>query len=115
MNDIQTTLTARALKAEQQIDNLTKELEEAKSAIVRIKEQYENSLQITFERKHLEREKALIEVERRYQDEVNQLNATHNEEVRSLYNEMTELRRVNEENRKKYQAEIEAIKAAQDK
>lgn len=115
MNDVQTTLTARALKAEQQVDNLTKELEEARSTIGRTKEQYENTLQMTNERKDLEREKALIEVERRYQDEVNQLNATHNEEVRSLYNEMAELRKVNEENREKYQAEIEAMKGSQDK
>ena len=115
INDVQTTLTARALKAEQEVDNLTKELGEAQSAIVRTKEQYENTLQMTMERKDLEREKALIEVERRYQDEVNQLNAAHNEEVRSLYNEVAELRRVNEENREKYQAEIEAMKNATDK
>lgn len=115
LNDVQTTLTARALKAEKRIDELTDQLEEALSASERAKQQYENTLQMTIDKKDLEREKALVELERKQQEQVAELNATHNEEIRSLYNEIAELRRVNEQNRDKFQAEIEALKEQKNK
>lgn len=110
LNDVQTQLTARALKAEE----LTRLIEEAKGAAESAKQRYEEALQLTIERKDLERDKALVELERKHQDTVNELNATHTEEIRSLYAEIAELRRVNEANREKYQEEIEALREQKD-
>ena len=115
LNDVQTQLTARALKAEKQVDELTRVLENTKAAAESAKQRSEEAIQMTIERKDLEREKALVELERKHQESVNDLNAAHTEEIRSLYAEIAELRKVNEQNREKYQAEIETLREQKDK
>lgn len=65
---------------------------------------------MSLEKKDLERDKALVELERQQQEKLANQNVKHNEEIRSLYDEVAELRRVNEQTRERYQAEIEALK-----
>lgn len=110
LHEVESTLTSRATEAEQKVEKLTKLIEEKNAEAENSKKQFEQNLQLTIEKKDLEREKAIIEIERRYQEEIASLNATHNEEIRSLYNEIAELRKVNEENREKFLAEIEELK-----
>ncbi|MDV6378617.1 hypothetical protein ORD22_10360 [Sporosarcina sp. GW1-11] len=59
---------------------------------------HERDLSHLAERKELEREKAVVEVER-----------LHNEEVRKLYDEMAALRKVHEETKEKMQEEISVL------
>ena len=82
---------------------------------MKVKQQYEESLQLALEKKDLEREKAVIEIERRYQDEIAQLNAVHNEEIRALYDEIAVLRKANDESREKLQTEIDRLKKGKEK
>lgn len=110
LSEVQTTLTSRAANAEQRAEELAKLIEEAKNAAERAKKQYEEALQMTLDKKDLEREKALVELERQQQEKLANQNIKHNEEIRSLYDEVAELRKVNEQNRERYQAEIEALK-----
>jgi len=105
-----TELTARALKAEEEVERLSKELEEVKAVAIKEKQRLEETLQLTIERKDLEREKALVELERKHQETINELHAAHTEEIRSLYAEIAELRKKIEDNREKHQAEIAALK-----
>lgn len=115
LSEVQTQLTARALKAEKQVDELTRLLEETKAAAEIAKQRSEEAIQMTIERKDLERDKALVELERKHQESVNELNAAHTEEIRSLYAEIAELRRINEANREKFQAEINTLRDQKDK
>lgn len=78
------------------------------------KQRYEETLQLIIERKDLEREKALVELERKHHSTISELNAAHTEEIRSLYAEIAELRKTIDENREKYQAVIKALKRKKD-
>lgn len=108
LTDVESTLLLRATDAEQRAEVLTRLVEEKKIEAEKVKKQHEEDLQMAIERKELERIKATMEIERRYQAEIAELNTTHNEEIRSLYDEVAELRKVNDANREKYQAEIDA-------
>lgn len=100
----------RATDAEQKAEVLTRLVEEKKIEAEKVNKQHEEELRMAIERKELERIKATMEIERRYQAEIAELNATHNEEIRSLYDEMAELLKVNDATREKYQAEIDGLK-----
>ncbi|MFS0752913.1 hypothetical protein [Oceanobacillus sp. 1P07AA] len=49
------------------------------------------------ERKELEKDKALLETERKYADEITRMSTEHNETVKSLYDEMNNIRKEYEE------------------
>lgn len=108
--EIETTLTARAVAAEQQANSLAKQIEEKDAEATKVKQQYEENMQLALEKKELEREKSLMEMERRYQEEIAQLNAAHIEEIRSLYDKINALRKLNDENREKLQVKIDTLK-----
>lgn len=63
------------------------------------KANYEREITVLSERKELERERAVVE-----------LRSQHNEEVRKLYDEMANLRKMNEATRERMQLEIEQLK-----
>ncbi|RJF32055.1 hypothetical protein D4741_19995 [Pseudoalteromonas gelatinilytica] len=63
------------------------------------KANYEREITVLSERKELERERAVVE-----------LRSQHNEEVRKLYDEMANLRKMNEDTRERMQLEIEQLK-----
>lgn len=114
LDEAKTTLTDRAIEAELKADLLKHELTDAQKTLVTAQQHYEEGLLISTERKDLEREKALVELERQQQAHVATLNDKHNEQIRALYVEMAELRKSNEVNREKYQKEIEVLKQQKD-
>lgn len=63
------------------------------------KANYEREIAMVSERKELEKERAVVEQR-----------SLHNEEVRKLYDEMANLRKMNEDTRERMQAEIEQLK-----
>jgi hypothetical protein len=85
-------LTEKDRVASEELRNARQELEQAKV-------NYEREVSLLAERKELEKEKAVVEAQ-----------ALHNEEVRKLYDEMANLRKINEEMRERMQAEIEQLK-----
>ncbi|QFG01281.1 hypothetical protein PB01_20845 (plasmid) [Psychrobacillus glaciei] len=115
LSEVQSTLTVRAVTAEQQANEFAKNLEDAIADAQKAQTQYKENLQMSIEKKDIEREKALLDLERQQQEKLAKQNVTHNEEIRSLYDEVAELRKVNEQNREKHQAEIDALKKQKDK
>ena len=96
--------------AESTTGNLQTELTELKKASAEDQKKQEDRLKLALERKDLEREKALVELERQQQAQVATLNKQHNEQLRNLYAELADLRKQNEEARLKHQQEIEQLK-----
>lgn len=99
-------------KSQQQANERIRELE---TTLENDQLNYSRELEIMQERKDLEREKALVELERQQQAQLAKVNEQHNEQIQALYAEIAELRKTNEANREKYQAEIEALKIQDDK
>jgi len=115
LSEVQTQLTARALKAENQVAELTRLLEVTKAEVESAKQRSEEAIQMIIERKDLERDKAIVDLERKHQVTVGELNATHTEEIRALYSEIGELRNMIDLIKEKHQAEITALKERKDK
>ena len=109
------TLIEQANAAETKGNALEQELIEVQKTLTAEKQKFEDALQLSIERKDLEREKALVELERQQQAQLAKVNEQHNEQIQALYAEIAELRKTNEAHREKYQAEIEALKAQDDK
>ena len=107
---VQTDFTEKLQAAEAHAGNLQNELAELKKVTAEDQKKHEEALKITLERKDLEREKALVELERKQQAQVATLNEQHNEQLRTLYAELADLRKQNEEARSKHQQEIEQLK-----
>lgn len=86
-------LTERAIAAEKANNQLAHHLKEAEELLAKTKEQHQNEISILSEKKDIEREKALVALERANQE---QLTAA-NEKIRSLYDEIAQLRAYHEE------------------
>lgn len=105
------TLAERASSAESKGNSLQQELTEAQKTLVAEQKRFEDAIQLSAERKDLEREKALVELERQQQAQLAKVNEQYNEQIQALYTEIAELRKINEANREKYQNEIDALKS----
>ena len=92
-------LTDRAVAAEKANEQLSHHLKEVEELLAKAKEQHKIELSMLSEKKDIEREKALVVLERANQE---QLTAA-NEKIRSLYDEIAELRASHE-------AQINALK-----
>ena len=101
--------------AEAKGNALQQELTESRKTLASEQKKFEDTLQLSIERKDLEREKALVELERQQQAQLAKVNEQYNEQIQALYAEIAELRKTNDENREKYQAEIEALKVQKEK
>ena len=108
-------LVEQANAAEAKANILQQELAESRKTLASEQKKLEDTLQLSIERKDLEREKALIELERQQQAQLAKVNVQYNEQIQALYAEIAELRKTNDENREKYQAEIEALKVQKEK
>lgn len=86
-------LTERATNAEKANEQLAHQLKESEQLLAKTKEQHQTDLSLLSEKKDIEREKALVSLERANQE---QLSAA-NEKIRSLYDEIAELRASYEE------------------
>lgn len=80
-------------EAEKDKEQLAHQLKEAEQLIINTKEHHKTELSILSEKKDIERDKALVALERNNQE---QLTAA-NEKIRSLYNEIAQLRASYEE------------------
>lgn len=108
-------LVEQANAAEAKGNTLQQELAESRKTLASEQKKFEDTLQLSIERKDLEREKALVELERQQQAQLAKVNEQYNEQIQALYAEIAELRKTNDENREKYQAEIEALKVQKEK
>ena len=108
-------LVEQANAAEVKGNALQQELAESRKTLASEQKKFEDTLQLSIERKDLEREKALVELERQQQAQLAKVNEQYNEQIQALYAEIAELRKTNDENREKYQAEIEALKVQKEK
>jgi len=86
-------LTERATTAEKANEQLAHQLKEAEQLLAKTNDQHQTELSILSEKKDIERDKALIALERNNQE---QLTAA-NEKIRSLYDEIAQLRASYEE------------------
>lgn len=86
--DTKTQLTERAATAEKENEQLVQQLKAAEEQLVKATEQHQTELIILIEKKNIERDRAIVEVERAGQE---QITAT-NEKIRSLYDEIAQLR-----------------------
>ncbi|MBD8038705.1 hypothetical protein H9635_18330 [Solibacillus sp. A46] len=108
-------LVEQANAAEVKGNALQQELAESRKTLASEQKKFEDTLQLSIERKDLEREKALVELERQQQAQLAKANEQYNEQIQALYAEIAELRKINDESREKYQAEIEALKVQKEK
>lgn len=108
-------LIEQANAAEAKGNTLQQELAESRKTLASEQKKFEDTLQLSIERKDLEREKALVELERQQQAQLAKINEQYNEQIQALYAEIAELRKTNEANREKYQAEIETLKVQKEK
>lgn len=95
-------LTERAVVAEKANEQLEYHLKEAEDLLAKTKEQHKNEISMLSEKKDIEREKALVALERANQE---QLTAA-NEKIRSLYDEIAQLRATHEEQLNALKVEI---------
>lgn len=101
MAELKDESTARVAAITKENEQLSHRISELESQMVKDREQHETTLNLTIERKDIEREKALVELERQNQEE---LKAANNK-VRSLYDEI-------EDARKTYATQIEDLKSS---
>ena len=85
---VKSELTERATAAEKANEQLAHQLKEAEQLLTKTNDQHQTELSILSEKKDIERDKALVALERNNQE---QLTAT-NEKIRSLYDEIAQLR-----------------------
>ena len=99
-------LTERAVVAEKANEQLAHHLKEAEELLAKTKEQHQIEVSILSQKKDIQREKALVALERANQE---QLTAA-NEKIRSLYDEIAQLRASYEEQLGNLKQEIEKVK-----
>lgn len=110
LEDTKENLTKQAVEAEQREDLLKRDLSAKEEELQKAKQQYDNELQMAMERKDLECEKVLVDLERKHQSEVAALNTKYNDQLLESYNEIADLRKVNEQIKDKMQSEIDLLK-----
>ena len=98
-NNEKAALVEQANAAEAKGNALQQELAESRKTLASEQKKFEDTLQLSIERKDLEREKALVELERQQQAQLAKANEQHNEQIQALYAEIAELRKTNEANR----------------
>ena len=101
---VKAELTARATAAEKANEQLAHQLKEAEQLLTKTNDQHQTELSILSEKKDIERDKALVALERNNQE---QLTAA-NEKIRSLYDEIARLRAL-------YEDQIGALKQEAEK
>lgn len=103
MSKAKAELTARALKAEKANEELAHKVSQAEERLQKTNDQHQTELSILTEKKDIERDKALVALERISQE---QLTAA-NEKIRSLYDEIAQLRASHEEQINALKLEVE--------
>lgn len=86
MATIKAELTERTDKAERDNEQLTRNLKEAEELLQKAKEQHQTELSMLTEKKDIERDKALVEMERTNQEQL----TVANEKIRTLYDEIAQ-------------------------
>ena len=99
-------LTERAVAAEKANEQLAHHLKEAEELLAKAKEQHKTELGMLSEKKDIEREKALVALERANQEQF----TAANEKIRSLYDEIAQLRASYEEQLGNLKQEIDKAK-----
>lgn len=79
------------------------EIKELKQTIESLKNNHATELERTAEKKDFEKDRALLELEKDYQNKLTTTHEEHNEKVKQLYDEMAAIR-------KDYEAKIEELK-----
>lgn len=103
ITSIKAEFTEKLAQVTKENERLVHQLSACESQITKIQEQHETTLNITIERKDIEREKALVELERQNQEELK----AANEKIRALYDEIEELR-------KSYTSQVANLKSSLD-
>lgn len=104
-------LTERVTTTEKANEQLAHQLKEAEQLLAKTNEQHQTELSILSEKKDIERDKALVALERNNQE---QLTAA-NEKIRSLYDEIAQLRASYEEQIGALKQEVEKGKEQDNK
>lgn len=107
------TFTIQLSAAEQSLNATIQRLEETQTQLRSDKQKHEEALQLALERKEIERERALVALERDKQAQITSLNEQHNEQIRKLYDEIAELRKAREDDRIAFQKQLEDLKPKQ--
>ena len=102
LNEQQTTSTEQIRQLEQAQQQANERIRELEAALENAQLNYTRELEIMQERKDLEREKALVEVERTYQAKLQAQNDKYNDKVAEMHVE-------NERIRQNYESRLEAF------
>lgn len=102
LNEQQTTSTEQIHKLEHAQQQANERIRELEKVLENAQLNHARELEIMQERKDLEREKALVEVEREYQAKLQTQNEKYNDKVAEMHTE-------NERIRTNYEAKLEAI------
>jgi len=112
-------------KYESQISELMEEneinqdlIKELNGKVENLTEKYEADIEQLKERKEIEKEKAILETERKYNNEIARINSEHTEKISSLYEEVNTVRKGYEERinqlQDQHKAEIEKYEKGKD-
>lgn len=106
MSDLKIDLTNRAESAEKENEKLARKVSELQDTLVKNEEQHQTDINILIDKKDIERDRALVELERKSQE----LQTAANEKIRSLYDEIAQIRKIHENQIDTLKQELDSIK-----
>lgn len=116
LHDLQVSSQKKLAEVYVEVEKLEKSVLAAEGNNEKLQKEHAERLQMVNDKKDLEREKAIVELERTHQAKNAELNDQYNEKIRLLYEELEKLRNSNdvlrrsfEKERQKYVEEIEKL------
>ncbi|MFE8698412.1 hypothetical protein ACFYKT_19070 [Cytobacillus sp. FJAT-53684] len=112
--DEQERLHSQVVEISTQAHDQQDEIKDLNQQIEMMKNNHEIALERLTEKKEYEKDKALLECERNYQEKWLKANDEYNEKIKELYNEISVVRKEYEEKVKNLEIEVKNVKAERD-
>lgn len=109
LNTLQVDTKQQLVEIQSQADAINKKATRAEETAERLKEQHAEALQMLEDKKDLERDKAILELERTYQTRNVEMNDQYNEKIRTLYDELAAARKTNDALRQSIEVETKEL------
>ena len=109
LNTLQVNTKKQLVEIHSQADTFNKKATRAEETAERLKEQHAEALQMLEDKKDLERDKAILELERTYQTRNVEMNDQYNEKIRALYDELATARKTNDALRQSNEVETKEL------
>lgn len=108
-------LQSQIKEVTEQTDDQQDEIKDLKQQIESLQERHIVDVERLTEKKDYEKDKALLDLEREYQQKLLQSNEEYTNQIKELYKEMDNLRKENENVRKEYERKLEQLQQTQAK